>query len=885
MMNSVDQTSQAIASMPQHQKSLHAALQHFSVPTATKDALKKGKRQPLRAEIAELTETYQGSCLPTFRKRSVEMQGEELPKTQRCCCADTAGIQPGHNKIVHLAAEHARREGFTVHVEHALKSEGQVYKPDLILIKGNAAHVLDVAVPWETSLWAVLLCRHCGHSTGQRETASHISQKCPHTKRLFIQLHNKIVHFVGVHARKEEFTVHLDQALKSGGQVYKPDLILIKGNTAHILDVAIPWQMGTDMHEHYERKRLCDNESDLVAIRDAINAVDEGKEAFINSRRARQEELPDSEKAKALADYDQLLGLVTRLQSKANDLLKNSSQQPDLSQNTATLHQGECVPLSAIVQIRKLLTYNGNILEFNAFWGQFDGAVHHRKDFDNVTKFVHLKSCLSGEALQLANGLTVMAENYEELVKLLHDRFHRTTDILDAHINRLHELQPASNHSRKELLRYAHLEETLTHVTQAYIWLSDAVAQASQLAAATDSNEAFLSFLSQQALCMDHTDNLANRKTRSPSARQNIRRQTRKHTTIDALHSSITPKCPVCRGDHRLPNCKRFLSQWLEERKKTARTLHLCFKCLQHGHQATECKLKGRDADNEKQPTQKKSRLEEKTEASANVLLTSTHGSTRIHFQTIRAIAHGAEGKRMTLQLSPLKSHPQEGVNQPIEALMLTNICDDISSVPYRNKNWKHLGQLHLPEERDMNLPIHILIGLDFCGRLLGEKILRGGHDDPVAIETTLGWVVFGPVNPSPNTISQVNCVQIENEIERTLKKFWELDSIGIKPQEENPTQDLVSAKFHSDLTHDGSRYTVGLLWKPGGIRLPNNRSLAEQRLQAMERVEDCDACRFLWRNCVQDSVNVIKAHAERNPEECDDTIEPYIQLTRGTTL
>ncbi|XP_003367191.1 conserved hypothetical protein, partial [Trichinella spiralis] len=147
----------------------------------------------------------------------------------------------------------------------------------------------------------------------------------------------------------------------------------------------IPFDTERKSLEHRIQRfqRLCDNESDLVAIRDAINAVDEGKEAFINSRRARQEELPDSEKAKALADYDQLLGLVTRLQSKANDLLKNSSQQPDLSQNTATLHQGECVPLSAIVQIRKLLTYNGNILEFNAFWGQFDGAVHHRKDFDN----------------------------------------------------------------------------------------------------------------------------------------------------------------------------------------------------------------------------------------------------------------------------------------------------------------------------------------------------------------------------------------------------------------------------------------------------------------------------------------------------------------------
>ncbi|KRX12442.1 hypothetical protein T07_9000 [Trichinella nelsoni] len=52
------------------------------------------------------------------------------------------------------------------------------------------------------------------------------------------------------------------------------------------------------------------------------------------------------------------------------------------------------------------------------------------------------------------------------------------------------------------------------------------------------------------------------------------------------------------------------------------------------------------------------------------------------------------------------------------------------------------------------------------------------------------------------------------------MKKFWDLDSIGIKQQEENPIQYSVSAKFHSNLTHDGSRYTVGLLWKPGYLTI-----------------------------------------------------------------
>ncbi|KRY41509.1 hypothetical protein T01_4430 [Trichinella spiralis] len=49
---------------------------------------------------------------------------------------------------------------------------------------------------------------------------------------------------------------------------------------------------------------------------------------------------------------------------------------------------------------------------------------------------------------------------------------------------------------------------------------------------------------------------------------------------------------------------------------------------------------------------------------------------------------------------------------------------------------------------------------------------------------------------PLSTTKCQVNCVQIEDETERTLKKFLELDSIRVKPQEENITQESISAQF-----------------------------------------------------------------------------------------
>ncbi|KRY05219.1 hypothetical protein T01_1738, partial [Trichinella spiralis] len=65
---------------------------------------------------------------------------------------------------------------------------------------------------------------------------------------------------------------------------------------------------------------------------------------------------------------------------------------------------------------------------------------------------------------------------------------------------------------------------------------------------------------------------------------------------------------------------------------------------------------------------------------------------------------------------------------------------------------------------------------------------------------------------------------------------FWELESIGIQQQEDKTTQDAVSRQFLDTLTHNGSRYSVGLLWKPGVVQLPDNYALAEHRLRSVER-------------------------------------------------
>ncbi|KRX63834.1 hypothetical protein T09_1217 [Trichinella sp. T9] len=238
---------------------------------------------------------------------------------------------------------------------------------------------------------------------------------------------------------------------------------------------------------------------------------------------------------------------------------------------------------------------------------------------------------------------------------------------------------------------------------------------------------------------------------------------------------------------------------------------------------------------------------ESSEETTTRVLLANTRGLARIRFQTVKAIATSANVKRLVINclfdsgaeqtlvtedtakalglvgmaesvtVKELAANDHDLDVEPTEALTHPQFCDDIQSVPVRCDNWKHLQHLWIPGEQDEKLPVHVLIGVDSHGQFLG-------------------WVVHDPVNPPSAHQYLFHCDQKEDNMECTLKKFWELESIGIQQEEDKTTQDAVSRQFLDTLTHDGSRYSVGLLWKPGVVQLPDNYALAEHRLQSVER-------------------------------------------------
>ena len=128
-------------------------------------------------------------------------------------------------------------------------------------------------------------------------------------------------------------------------------------------------------------------------------------------------------------------------------------------------------------------------------------------------------------------------------------------------------------------------------------------------------------------------------------------------------------------------------------------------------------------------------------------------------------------------------------------------------------------------------LPIQVLIGADYQWEFLEGEEIRGGPHEPVAIKTSLGWVLSGQLKGESISYQEsvLNFVQSdgrnENSIRQQVNKLWDLDTIGIRPKEEDH-EALVNIKF------TGDRYSVKLPWKAGHGPIPLNYTSCLGRLK-----------------------------------------------------
>ena len=108
-----------------------------------------------------------------------------------------------------------------------------------------------------------------------------------------------------------------------------------------------------------------------------------------------------------------------------------------------------------------------------------------------------------------------------------------------------------------------------------------------------------------------------------------------------------------------------------------------------------------------------------------------------------------------------------------------------------------------------------MLIDLDYLWEFQKGRTVRGEPEEPVAIETELGWVLSGPLRKKEldskqevvlNFVAQDSIAIASDSLESTVGKVWDLDSLGIKAIGE------VHESFENDSSFIDGRYSVKLL-------------------------------------------------------------------------
>ena len=154
-------------------------------------------------------------------------------------------------------------------------------------------------------------------------------------------------------------------------------------------------------------------------------------------------------------------------------------------------------------------------------------------------------------------------------------------------------------------------------------------------------------------------------------------------------------------------------------------------------------------------------------------------------------------------------------------------------------QNYSHLNKIVFSDTADQDiLEVDVLCGSDYLWNFQKGEAIRGGPGEPVAVKTTLGWVLSGQIKGEKLLINDsvsVNFVHdaltsSRKEIESSLHKLWDLDSLGIR-EINKVHEDVVD---HIEFT--GERYSVGLPWRVGHGPIPLNYANSKARLKSQLR-------------------------------------------------
>lgn len=224
-------------------------------------------------------------------------------------------------------------------------------------------------------------------------------------------------------------------------------------------------------------------------------------------------------------------------------------------------------------------------------------------------------------------------------------------------------------------------------------------------------------------------------------------------------------------------------------------------------------------------------------------------GTTNLQLNTFGETSTRAQRRRL-VEVRLRSQH--DGKECVLEAIEVPFICNDILQVPVDHDFVRSIeadggliADMTPTQGTEPRRGISFLLGSDQLWKVTRGEVRRFRENESmVAIDTIFGWTFQGPISLHSTLSGSTNtmvCVlkistRAHDENEATLRRFWELDSLGITDEPKTNSEELeaVKSQFERTITKVDGRYEVALPWKETGQDLQDNRVMAHKRLEGL---------------------------------------------------
>lgn len=261
--------------------------------------------------------------------------------------------------------------------------------------------------------------------------------------------------------------------------------------------------------------------------------------------------------------------------------------------------------------------FGGSLTKWRGFCDSFTDRVHNDESLAPVHKFRLLKNSLKGKAAAALGEWELSDANYVEAwnrLKELYEQTYQTGYNLVLRLTKLSKLEKATGDGLQKLSNIGNdvyrqlraLKYPVNNIDFMFIFmihqcLDEETCVKWNLERQTDHPvlSDFLAFLDRQAKALtttqgdNKTNNASNEERKRISVADRAKFQA-KRAKINYAPDAVTgqAKCIICKENHYIYVCGKFLKSSLGTRRQLVKSHNLCHNCLKVGHMAKDCKSK-----------------------------------------------------------------------------------------------------------------------------------------------------------------------------------------------------------------------------------------------------------------------------------------------------